>query len=167
VSITMPRDLAHFGTSEGVCVCTPQCILPLASLLRERLEQISFARGASQSRKDKTELIFDYVSGDEFRDQVEAIIEAFLGLRNQIAREKRAMEKNWKERDKLLEVVMSNTSRMFGDIRGIAGASIKEIPSLELETNPLALDDGGPMSATNLRGLEAQIVDGRDKPGHD
>jgi hypothetical protein len=158
VSVSMPKDLTHFGATEGVCVCTPQCILPLAGLLRERLEQISFARGASQARKDKTELIFDYVSGDEFRHQVEAIIEAFLGLRKQIARERRAMEKQWKERDKLLEVVMLNTSRMYGDIRGIAGASIKEIPAFELDSDSLTVDGGTQMS---------QIVDGRDKPGHD
>lgn len=133
VSVVLPRDVAHFGIQEEVCVCTPQCALPLAMLLRERLEQISFARGAARARQQKTDVIFDYIASDEFRHKVVAIIEAFGRMRDQIGREKRAMKKQWKERDKLLEIVMLNTVQMYGDLRGIAGESIKEIPSLELD----------------------------------
>jgi hypothetical protein len=133
VSVVMPRDVTHFGMLEDVCICTPQCALPLAMLLRERLEQVSFARGASHARTQKTEVIFDYISSDEFRHKVGAIIEAFGRMREQIVRERRAMKKQWKERDKLLEIVMLNTVHMYGDLRGIAGESIKEIPSLELD----------------------------------
>jgi hypothetical protein len=155
VTVAMPRDLTHFGLVEGICVCTPQSALPLAVLLRDRLEAVYFAKGASQARVEKTELIFDYVSGDDFRHQVEAIIHAFDRMHHQIGRERKAMEKQWKERDRLLDVVMVNTARMYGDLRGIAGASIKEIPSLELDAT--AIDDvqqEDSLSLSDLRPLE-------------
>lgn len=140
VSISLPRDVIHFGIVDGVFVCSRECLLPVAASLRERLEHVTYVGAASQSRKEKTELIFDYIAGDGFRHQVEAIIEAFDRMRNQINREKRAMEKQWKEREKLLEVVMTNTTRMYGDIRGIAGSVIKEITSLELDAEPPRID---------------------------
>jgi hypothetical protein len=117
VSVAMPKDFPHFGIIDGVCICTPQSALPLAVLLREKIQDVHFAKGASQARAGKTELIFDYVSGDDFRHQVEAIVNAFVRMREQIGRERRAMEKQWKERDKLLEVVMASTARMYGDLR--------------------------------------------------
>jgi hypothetical protein len=103
---------------------------------------------------EKTELIFDYVSGDDFRHQVEAIIHAFDRMRGQIGRERKAMEKQWKERDKLLEVVMVNTARMYADLRGIAGASIKEIPSLELDS--AAIEDLEQVDGLRLSDLRSQ-----------
>jgi hypothetical protein len=151
VSVSLPREIPHFGTVAGVCICSPQCVLPLAMLLRERLEQVAFARGASQARKKKTELIFDYISSDDFRLQMEGIIAAFSAMREQISRERRTMEKQWRERGKLLEIVMLNTSRMYGDLRGIAGASIRQVTSLELD--PATLEEPPAMEGLRLRDL--------------
>jgi hypothetical protein len=133
VSMSLPRDVSHFGIVDGVFVCSHECVLPVAASLRERLEHVMYAGASSQARNEKTELIFDYIAGDGFRHQVEAIVDAFVRMRNQIDREKRAMEKQWREREKLLEIVMTNTSRMYGDIRGIAGGAVKEITHLELD----------------------------------
>jgi hypothetical protein len=140
VSISLPKDVSHFGVVEGVFVCSPECALAVAASLRERLEHVTYAGASSQARNEKTELIFDYIAGDGFRHQVEAIIEAFARMRSQIDREKRAFEKQWKERKKLLEIVMINTSRMYGDIRGIAGGVVKEIAHLELESDSTLIE---------------------------
>jgi hypothetical protein len=150
VTVAAPKEISNFGMLDGILVCTPACLIPLAALLRERVQEVAYARGASNSKRDKTEVIFDYISGDDFKGQVEAIIEAFAGLRTQIDRERRAMEKQWKEREKLCERIMLNTSRMYGDIRGIAGASIKEIPSLELASDPVMLEESQPLDPSGL-----------------
>lgn len=144
VTVAAPKEITTFGMLDGVLVCTPQCLIPVAGLLRERMQDIAYARGASKAKREKTEVIFDYISGDEFKAQVEAIIEAFAGLRTQIDREKRAMEKQWRERERLCERIMLNTSRMYGDIRGIAGASVKEISYLQLDQDedPVLLGEG-------------------------
>jgi hypothetical protein len=136
VSISLPREISHFDVIEGVFVCSHECVLPVAACIRERLEHVMYIRESSQARKEKTEIIFDYIAGDEFRHKVEAIIEAFDRMKVQLDRERRAMERQWKEREKLLEIVMTNTSRMYGDIRGIAGGVVKEIVHLELDADP-------------------------------
>jgi hypothetical protein len=52
-------------------------------------------------------------------------------MKNSISKERVQMEKLWKEREKQLEKVLISTSGMYGSIKGIAGASIGEIPLLE------------------------------------
>lgn len=71
-------------------------------------------------------------------------------MRDQIDREKRAFEKQWKEREKLLEVVMTNTSRMYGDIRGIAGGVVKEIAHLELDSGSTLIEPSQELDASRL-----------------
>lgn len=77
------------------------------------------------------QLLYNFLTGNEFRQQVEAIVEGFVAMRNSITKERVQMEKLWKEREKQLEKVLINTSGMYGSIRGIAGSSVNSIPLLE------------------------------------
>jgi hypothetical protein len=77
------------------------------------------------------QMLYDYLTGIEFRGQMEAIVEGFMALRNGITKERVQMEKIWKEREKQLEKVLLNTSGMYGSVKGIAGASVSDIPLLE------------------------------------
>ena len=81
------------------------------------------------------QMLYDYLTGLEFRQQVEAILEGFLSMKMSITKEKMQMEKLWKEREKQLEKVLINTSGLYGSIKGIAGASVQEIPLLEAAQN--------------------------------
>jgi hypothetical protein len=76
-------------------------------------------------------MLYSYLTGTEFRQQIETIAEGFLSLKNSITREKMQMEKIWKEREKQLEKVLLSTSDMYGSIKGIAGSSIGDIPLLD------------------------------------
>ncbi len=76
-------------------------------------------------------MLYNYLTGLEFRQQIEAIVEGFMAMKNSITKERVQMEKTWKEREKQLEKVLINTSGLYGSIKGIAGASIKDIPLLE------------------------------------
>ena len=76
-------------------------------------------------------MLYSYLTGTEFRQQIETIVEGFLFLKNSISKERLQMEKIWKEREKQLEKVLLSTSGMYGSIKGIAGSSIGEIPLLE------------------------------------
>jgi hypothetical protein len=77
------------------------------------------------------QLLYSFLTGNEFRQQIETIVEGFLSMKNSISRERIQMEKLWKEREKQLEKVLISTSGMYGSIKGIAGASIGNIPLLE------------------------------------
>lgn len=133
VSITLPENIKGFGMMEGVWIADIQSYLPLATAMREQLIQVSFARNASQGKSEKMEMMFNYLSGDEFRQRVEAIVETFNEMQDQLNREKRAMERIWKERDKQIQRITANTIGMYGDVRGIIGSSIQSIPALELD----------------------------------
>ncbi|RYG28019.1 MAG: DUF2130 domain-containing protein, partial [Chitinophagaceae bacterium] len=78
--------------------------------------------------------LYNYLTGLEFRQQMEAIVEGFISLKDSIIREKLQMEKIWREREKQLEKVLINTAGMYGAIKGIAGASVTSIPLLENNT---------------------------------
>jgi hypothetical protein len=133
VSVSLPDGIDSFGLLNGVWVCSIACYLPLAVALREQLIRVTFARKAAEGMHDKMESLYAYLSGDEFRHRVEAIVETFRTMEDQLARERRAMEKLWKEREKQIERLSLNTVGMYGAIRGIIGAKLPEIPALDLE----------------------------------
>jgi hypothetical protein len=86
------------------------------------------------------ELLYEYLSGNEFRQRVEAIVEAFEAMQLQLNRERRAMEKQWAEREKQIARVIGSTSAMYGALQGIVGAGLPAIPALELD-EPKLIDD--------------------------
>ena len=77
------------------------------------------------------QMLYDYLTGNEFRGQMEAIVEGFMSIKNSISKERVQMEKLWKEREKQLEKVLISTSGMYGSVKGIAGASVGDIPLLD------------------------------------
>ena len=133
ISIALPEGIKGFGMVEGVWVTDRSSSLPLASAIREQLIQVNFARSASQGKSEKMDVMFSYLSGDEFRQRVEAIVETFSNMQDQLNKEKRAMERIWKEREKQIQRITTNTIGMYGDVRGIIGSSVQSIPALELE----------------------------------
>lgn len=131
VSQVFPKDMDKFGEKDGVWVCGFNEVSSVAYLLRNGIIKIHEAQKGQEKKGDKMEMMYDYLTGNEFRGQVEAIVEGFLAMKQSIARERIQMEKMWKEREKQLEKVLLSTSGMYGSVKGIAGASISDIPLLE------------------------------------
>ncbi|MCA1926563.1 MAG: DUF2130 domain-containing protein, partial [Thiobacillus sp.] len=117
----------------GVWVASRRAWPALAVALREQLVQVAFAHAASEGKQEKMDLLYRYLAGDAFRQKVTGIVEAFTALQQQLARERRAMEKIWKDREKQIERVILNTVGMYGEMSGILGGSLPEIPALTLE----------------------------------
>ncbi len=132
VTEAMPADMKDFGQVENVWVTTKTLAIPLAGVLRDSLANLTYARNSAEGMTDKMKFLHQYIVGPEFRQKVEGIIETFSGMKAQLEREKRAMTKLWKEREKQIDRVVENTSSMYGDFRGVIGADLKEISSLEL-----------------------------------
>lgn len=133
VSTVLPDGVRNFDLVDGVWVCSVTSYIPLAMALRQQLIQVTFARTATEGKSDKMEMVYQYLSGDEFRHKVEAIVETFVGMKEQLDREKRAYARIWKEREKQIERIIDNTAGMYGDIRGLIGSSIPEIRALSLD----------------------------------
>ncbi len=133
VSSVLPDGIRSFDLVDGVWVCSITSYIPLAMALRQQLIQVTFARTATEGKSEKMELVYQYLSGDEFRQKVEAIVDTFVGMQEQLDREKRAYARIWKERDKQIQRIIENTAGMYGDIRGLIGSSVPEIQALSLD----------------------------------
>ncbi len=132
VTEAMPVDLKRFGQKDGVWVCNFQEIKGLALVLREMLVRTHSAKEAQENKGDKLEMLYRYLTGAEFTQRIEAIVDGFSHLQRDLDREKKAMQRIWKSREKQIERIVNNTIDMYAAVKGIAGSSIESIPSLEL-----------------------------------
>jgi len=139
VSRELPEGVKAFGHVDGIWVASLASYIPLAMALRQQLVQVTFARSASEGKSEKMELVYAYLSGDAFRHKVEAIVETFVGMQEQLNKEKRAYARLWKEREKQIERIIENTAGMYGDVRGLIGSAVPEIQALTLEGDELLL----------------------------
>jgi hypothetical protein len=144
VSVAVP-DEAQGGIAriDGVWVASLAAWPALATALREQLIQVSFARNAASGMSDKMTVIYEYLAGEPFRHKVEAIVEAFIALRGQLDKERRAMSRQWAEREKQLERVIASTAGMYGDLRGTIGQAMQPIAALELDAGEPPDDAAG------------------------
>ena len=133
VSVALPEGMEGFGRIDGIWVAGIRTWPALAIALREQILQVAYTRAASAGKNEKMELLYQYLAGDEFRQRLEAIVEAFTAMQAQIQRERRAMEKQWAEREKQIHRVIGSTSSMYGALQGIVGGGLAAIPALELD----------------------------------
>ncbi len=129
LSQALPKGVEAFDVVDGVWVASPRAVLPVATVLRHLLLQVSMARQVSEGQQTKTELVYQYLTGPRFRQRVEA----FSSMQQNLDKERKAIMKQWAKREVQIERVMGATVGMYGDLQGIAGKSIQEIEGLDLE----------------------------------
>ncbi|WP_262246749.1 DUF2130 domain-containing protein [Parapedobacter soli] len=132
VTDAMPPGFERMGIKDGVWICTYEEFKGLCAVLRETVIQIGLAVASQENKGDKMHMLYDFLTSNTFRMQVEAIVEGFSSMKSELEREKRAMQRIWKEREKQIDKVVTNTIDMYGAIRGIAGNAIQPVRALEL-----------------------------------
>lgn len=133
VTEVLPEEIkAGIGLKDGVWVCNPKMIIPMAMLLRKGLLDCMRQKLVSENRLEKSDLVYDYITSQEFQNQVEGIIEVYKDIKIQIIKERMAFEKSWKEREKQSDKLLFGMSRIYGSIQGIAGSALPPVRSLEL-----------------------------------
>lgn len=132
VTEAMPADMQRMGLREGIWICTYEEFKALSSVLRETIILVSNTAVAQENRGDKMHMLYDYLTSKTFTMQVEAIVEGFTQLKVDLDKEKNAMQRIWKQREKNIEKVITNTIDMYGSVKGIAGNAIPEVKALEL-----------------------------------
>jgi hypothetical protein len=134
VTSALPKGGARFTIIEGVIVTEFACAGAVAALTRAQLLQLAQARAAANTQEEKLELLYRYLSGVEFRQRVEAVVEAFAHMRRDLDQERRAAERQWARRAKQIEAVTFNVSGMYGDLQGLVSLppiQLLELPSVE------------------------------------
>ena len=132
VTEVMPKDMPRMGLRDGIWICTFEEFKGLSMVLRESAILMSDALATQENKGDKMHLLYSFLTGNEFRQNVEAIVEGFTAMQTDLNSEKRAMESIWKKREKQIEKVLLNTTHMYSSIKGIAGNAISDIKYLEL-----------------------------------
>ncbi|MBI2796656.1 MAG: DUF2130 domain-containing protein [Gemmatimonadetes bacterium] len=142
-SQALPKGVDGFEYLDEVWVTHPRVAMPLAAALRQSLLELAATRKASEGRHTKSDLVYEYLTGSRFRERVRAIVEAFLAMKGDLDREKRAISRQWAKREQQLERVMLATTGLYGDLEGIAGSSLAEIESIGLASIEAATPEDG------------------------
>jgi hypothetical protein len=132
VTEVMPSDMERMGLKDGIWICNYDEFKGLCAVLRQSIIQLSTAISTQENKGDKMEMLYSYLTTNTFRMQIEAIVEGFTQMKNDLESEKRSMQRIWKQRDKEIEKVITNTIDMYGSIKGIAGNAIQSVKALEL-----------------------------------
>lgn len=133
VSQALPKDIESFGFIDGVWVADPKVALPVAMSLRQTLIEVAAVRQSSEGRQTKMEMVYNYLTGARFRQRVQALVEAFSSMKEDLDREKKAITRQWAKREEQIDRVMQATVGMYGDLQGIAGKTLQEIEGLEFQ----------------------------------
>lgn len=148
VSTALPKGVQTFDLIDGVWVADFKCAVPIAIVLRQLLIDVATARVVSEGQQSKMALVYDYLTGPQFRHRVEAIVEKFDEMQSDLDKERKAMTKLWAKRQAQIDGVLAATAGMYGDLQGIAGKALKEIDGFELPGLEDKREDGSePLAA--------------------
>lgn len=132
ISQALPKHIEQFDLIDGVWVAHPRCALPVAVALRQTLIEVSSSRLVQQGQQTKMEQVYQYLTGTKFRQRVEAVVEKFNDMRDDLDKERKFMVRQWSKRETQIISVIESTVGMVGDLQAIAGKAMPEIPSLEM-----------------------------------
>jgi len=140
VTQTYPKGMNCFGERDGVWICSFEEVKAVAYVLRDGILRLYNSSKSQENRGDKMHMLYDYLTGTEFSEQWKAIREGYMSMRLSIHRERDAMEKMWKMREKQLDKVLLNASSIKGSIEGIAGADTISLSLSDDEDEALLLE---------------------------
>lgn len=132
VTSVYPNDMERMELREGIYICSYEEFKALAPILRNVLIEFSNIKALQQNQHEKSVQLYNFLTSNEFKLQFEAIYNCFNNLRDNLQKEKNAMNKIWKQREKELDIVLKATTGMYGSIQGIAGNAVPVIETLEL-----------------------------------
>jgi hypothetical protein len=133
VSNVLPKNIENFWMMDDVMVCSPKYVIPVASMLRDKLISIAKVEKSLEWKDIKMEMLYKYLSSEEFTSKIAMMVDVFSNLKAWIDAERRAMEKNWKKREKDLERATYAITWVYGELESLMGQSLAWSEKLMLE----------------------------------
>lgn len=141
VSRVLPKGVDLFDHIDGIWVLDPKCVIPLAIALRQSLIEVAAVRQAGDGQFTKMGMVYEYLTGPRFRNRIEAIVEKFTDMQEDLDRERKTMTRLWAKREGQIHGVLDATAGMYGDLQGIAGKGLDEIEALEIALLPAGKEE--------------------------
>jgi len=135
VTDVLPKNEDRMCLKDGIWICTYEEFKGLCFVLRENIISISNAVASQENKGDKMSMLYSFLTSNEFKLQIESIVEGFTQMQSDLESEKRSIQGHWKKREKQLQKVLLNTNYMYNSFKGIAGNAIKPIDSLEFPSD--------------------------------
>jgi hypothetical protein len=132
-STVLPKGTDKFQVTGDVIVTRTIFALPLATLMRDQLKRLSRERSISEGIPGKKDLIYSYITGSEFRQNIEGIVDVFLDMKKDLDTEKNSFNRIWNKREKNMVKALSNLSGIYGSMQGYIGSTLPNIKKLEIE----------------------------------
>jgi hypothetical protein len=136
VSRVLPNGCEGFDFIEGIWVVEPRCAIPIAIALRQSIVELAGVRQTREGLQTKMGMVYEYLTGPRFRQRVEAIVERFSEMHEDLDKERRAVMRLWAKREEQIRGVIDSTAGMYGDLQGIGGKAFREIEGLEIPRLP-------------------------------
>jgi hypothetical protein len=136
VSRVLPNGCEGFDFIEGIWVVEPRCAIPIAIALRQSIVELAGVRQSREGLQTKMGMVYEYLTGPSFRQRVEAIVERFSEMHEDLDKERRAIMRLWAKREEQIRGVIDSTAGMYGDLQGIGGKAFREIEGLEIPRLP-------------------------------
>lgn len=136
VSYVLPEGISTFGMREGIWISAPAYAVELCAVLRHALAEVAAARQASEGQESKMQMLYSYLTGSGFKHRVQAIVENFGNMLEDLEKERKVQERVWAKREGQIRIAMKAAAGMYGDLQGIAGSSLKEVEGLNMPELP-------------------------------
>lgn len=132
VSQVLPKGIEIFGLKDEVWVTSPRTLIPVTIALRQSLIELAHARQSQEGLQTKMGMVYQYLTGTQFKQRMQAIVEAFTSMQDDLAKEQKSIKKHWAYREKQLQQVLESSMGVVGDVQGIAGKQVLELEGLEM-----------------------------------
>lgn len=132
IAENLPKDIETAAYRNGIWIAHRNFADGIAMALRANLIQASYIRRSMKGKDEKKEVLWNYLTGTEFTQRMEVILEAFSSMKLELDKEKQAFIKIWSKREIQIQRVLNTTIGLRGDLEEVTGNALPPIKNLEL-----------------------------------
>ena len=133
VSTAFPAGIGQpMVMHEGVWLVRPDLVKALAEALRTVLIESQRQKAIAAGKGESMEALYSYITSAQFAQKVRAVVDAYQQMRDDLEKEKSAMQRLWKKREAQLERITTNMLGMCGELQGVSQQALPQLEDIGL-----------------------------------
>jgi len=124
ITQVMPRGAQSSVYKDGIWVADFAAAMTLVRTLRWGLQTAALQKRISDQAGDASALLYEFVTGPDFRNRVQSILHTYSSMRTMLEKERRAMHRIWKKREAQLESLTGHTTHVIAHLEAKTGREI-------------------------------------------